>query len=109
MIEKNVYDFLKKKYSVYLERPVNPPSEYLIIEKTNGGVENMIEYATITVQSYATTLYNAAKLNESVCEYMEQITEDSAVMSCNLNGNYNYTDPSTKEYRYQAVFNIRML
>ena len=57
----------------------------------------------------AETLYNAAKLNESVCEYMEQITEDSAVMSCNLNGNYNYTDPSTKEYRYQAVFNIRML
>jgi hypothetical protein len=29
------------------------------------------------------------------------------VLSVELNSNYNYTDTSTKEYRYQAVFDIR--
>ena len=69
----------------------------------------MIEYATITIQSYANSLYEAARLNEQLCTEMENITNVPSVMSCNLNSNYNYTDATTKEYRYQAIFNIRML
>lgn len=109
MVEKIVYDYLKDKFNTYMERPTKPPKEYIIIEKTNGGVENMTEYATIAIQSYATTLFNAAKLNEDVCDEMDMIVNETDVMRCSLNANYNYTDASTKEYRYQAIFNIKML
>ena len=101
MVEKIVYDYLKDKFNTYMERPTKPPQEYIIIEKTNGGVENMTEYAT--------TLFNAAKLNEDVCDEMDMIVNETDVMRCSLNANYNYTDASTKEYRYQAIFNIKML
>ena len=103
MVEKIVFDYLKDKFNTYMERPTKPPKEYIIIEKTNGGVENMTEYATITIQSYATTLFNAAKLNEDVCDEMDMIVNETDVMRCSLNANYNYTDASTKEYRYQAM------
>ena len=37
---------------------------------------------------------------------MAAITERPEVGSCELNSDYNYTDGTKKEYRYQAVFDL---
>ena len=107
MIEKIVLDYLESKLDVdcYLEVP-NDKSTFIVIEKTGGSDEDGIYGATIAVQSYATSLFNAASLNEQVKDAMKDIVELNEVSNCDLNSDYNFTDTQMKKYRYQAVFNL---
>ena len=108
MIEKTVLDYLNDELTVtaYMEKPENVPSTYVLIEKAGGGMENQIWRATLAVQSIGSTLYNAASLNDTVIEKMLDIVNHCDISACSLNSNYNFTDTRTKEYRYQAVFNL---
>lgn len=108
MIEKIVLTYLNKNMSVtaYTERPEHPPKRYLIIEKTGGGKENHINSATIAIQSYAESLLLAAELNKELKDCMEMAAELEEICKVELNSDYNYTDTSTKEYRYQSVYDI---
>lgn len=62
--------------------------------------------ATITIQSYGTTLYNAAQLNQTLKAALDGLVELDDVARCQLNSDYNYTDATKRLYRYQAVFDI---
>ena len=110
MIEVDVISYLSGKTTagtkVYAERPDDVPDTYIIIEKTSGGMDNRIKHATIAVQSIAPTLYGAMSLNEEVKTAMDGIISLGSVSACRLNSDYNFTDQTTKEYRYQAVFDI---
>lgn len=108
MIESTVRDYLNEKLcvDVYLEQQKEMPTSFVLIEKTGGRLTEHIRSATLTIQSYATTLYNASKLNEDVIKALENIIELDEIISCTLNSDYNYTDTTTKQYRYQAVFNF---
>lgn len=109
MIELTVYNFLKTNLStpVFMEIPKDYPSQFVVIEKTSGAQVNHINSSTIAIKSYSDSLYKAAVLNDEVVEAMlnELITE-SDIASVKLNSSYNFTDTSTKQYRYQAVFDI---
>ena len=93
---------------VYAERPANPPEEYYVIERTSGSEANHIQRATIAVQSISgNSLLRAAQMSNAVTRAMPgivQATED--VSCCRLNSEYNFTDTETKQYRYQAVFDL---
>lgn len=108
MIEKTVLDYLSTMLSVpvYMEVPEAVPASYVIIEKTGGGMENQIWTATLAIKSVAASLFNAATLNAAVIEAMIGITDTTDISKCSLNSNYNFTDTRTKEYRYQAVFDL---
>ena len=79
---------------------------FCVVQKTGGGSENHIRHATVAIQSYAASLYGAATLNEQVIAAMAGITARPEVGACELNSDYNYTDGTKKEYRYQAVFDL---
>lgn len=111
MIEEIIIDYLIGKTSagneVYAEKPSNPPSKYIIIEKTGGRETNQIPNATIAIKSVSkNSLLEAISLNDEVKAVMDAIVELDSIGSCRLNSDYNFTDQTTKEYRYQAVFNI---
>ena len=91
---------------VYAERPEIPDNKYIVIEKTGSSKTNHIDRATIAIQSHAQTMYDAADLNLSVKAAMESLINNNAVSKCALNSDYNYTDETTKTYRYQAVYDI---
>lgn len=61
---------VKKYLSEVLEIPVvfeyqsNLPKRYILLEKTSGNRDNFLNSSTIAIQSYAESLYEAAKLNE---------------------------------------------
>lgn len=107
MIERAILEYLTEKLPVpvYLEVPEGEKS-YVVIEKTGGAEENYIKTATFAVQSIAETLYKAADLNELVKDAMREIEELDEISRCSLNTDYNFTDTSTKTYRYQAVYNL---
>lgn len=109
MIEKVILDYLTEKLdvSVYLEVPERAPERYVIIEKTGSSYEgNYIFSATIAVQSIAGSLYEAAVLNEQAKAAMLEASGLPDVCRADLNSDYNFTDTTTKKYRYQAVFDL---
>lgn len=114
MIEKVVLDYLNDNLSVscFMQEQNNPkpsdnPKKFVVIEKTGSSEENKLCEATIAIQSYAGSLYETATLNEEVKEVMENIITLNLVSSCRLNSDYNFTDTSTKQPRYQAVFDLK--
>lgn len=97
--------------NVYAEAPEDPPQAYILVEKTGSGQTDRINRAMIAVQSISRDRQNGLMavmmINEQVKEVMLQFAELSdKIYSCKLNSDYNFTNTETKEYRYQAVFNI---
>lgn len=108
MIEQIVLEYLSLKMNVPVitEKSKNTPEQYVLIEKTGGSREDFINSATIAIQSYAESLYKAAQLNELVKDAMDHMAESTNIFKSSLNSDYNFTDTSTKKYRYQAVYDI---
>lgn len=110
MIEKATLDYLSRKLTcpVVMERD-GETAPFVLIKKTGSGRENRINSAMITLQSYGETLYKAAELNKQVIDKMSSMIELDAILKSSLNSDYNFTDPETKEYRYQALFDVKYL
>ena len=93
--------------SVYMEKPETAPSEYVLLEKTGSDKNNRLNSSTFAFQSYSTSMYKAALLNELVKSAVESLIALNEIASVKLNSDYNYTDTTTKQYRYQAVYDIK--
>ena len=108
MIELIVKDYLTKYLGIPIvfEHQKNLPKRYILIQKTSGKRENFLKESTIAIQSYAETLFESAKLNEKIKDLMYDLIMVDEVSKVSLNSDYNYTNLETKEYRYQAVFDI---
>jgi hypothetical protein len=110
MIEKTVKDYLADALDVpvWMEKPKTEelPEEYVLLEKTGSSEGNCIYRATLAIQSYAGSMYDAASLNEAVKTVMKGLVAMPEVGKVKLNTDYNFTDTKTKEYRYQAVYDL---
>lgn len=108
MIETTMKQFMDGRLSApsFFEAPVNPPDEYVLIERTGGAEKNHLATGTFAFQSHAASLYAAAALNEAVKVAVNAMIALDEVASVRLNSDYNFTDTTTKKYRYQAVFDI---
>ena len=111
MIETILVEYLNDALPcpAYMERPENPPREYVMIQKTGSMKANQIETATLAFQSYSESLYEAALLNEVVKYTVENSVSLPEISSAKLNSDYNFTNTAAKQYRYQAVFNITFM
>lgn len=109
MIEVVIKNHLDTKLTepVYLEKPSPSIGSYVVFEKTSGGKSNHLPSATFAFQSYGKSLYEALQLNEKVKVAVEQLIELDEIRGVSLNSDYNFTDTTTKEYRYQAVFDVK--
>lgn len=109
MIEETLRGYLKDRLDVpvYMEIPEDMPETFVVLEKVGGGMENHIYSAAFAIQSYGMSLYAAAVLNEEVKGAMLYGGTPAEITGIRLNSDYNYTDTSTKRYRYQAVYDIK--
>lgn len=112
MIETVLFDFLTEKMSVpvFFEVPKNPPSAMIILEKTGSTLNNHVSTSTFAVQSYGASLLEAAELNDlvkkTILDGVDGIITLDEVTKVELNSDYNFTDTTSKRYRYQAVIVI---
>lgn len=109
MIEKIILDYLSNELPlpVYMETPEKIPSEYILVEKAGSSRENFITKALITIKSISSmSLYRAATINEEVIKTMDMMISLPNISRSELNSDYNFTDTTTKQYRYQAVYDI---
>ena len=109
MIEKVLLDYMTEAMGdipVFMEVPKDRPDTFVVLEKTGSGKTNHLCSATFALQSYAPSMYEAAEVNEKVKTAMENAITLDDVTRCALNSDYNYTDTTSKNYRYQAVFDV---
>jgi hypothetical protein len=109
MIEKTILSRLTNNLDcgVYMEKPRNPAERsYVVIELTGQREEEHITQSTFAFQTYGESLLKAAELRDEVKAAVKTLIELDEVARVDLNSSYNFTDPSTKEYRYQTVFDI---
>lgn len=110
IIEKTIYDYLKTEItspSFYMMRPeaVDPP--YYLIDKTGmSTVSGHLIRSVFAVQSYGSTLFEAASMSKAVRDAMLNIIELDTISKCTCTGEYNFTNTANKMPRYQAVFEI---
>ena len=84
--------------------PSDSPKSFCVIQKTGSSLQNHIYTSTIAVQSYSGSKLEAIRLNSRVIEAMLGMIALSQITRVELNSDYDYTDTSTKQQRYQAVF-----
>lgn len=108
MIEVTAIQYLFQNLDVpvYAERPEDPDPSYVLVERTASSKHDQISTATLAVQCYAPSMLSAATLCEEVLRAMEDFDSLPEISSCDLNSAYNFSDPETREYRYQAVFDL---
>lgn len=108
MIELVILEYLNEvlEIPVSLEKPDPAPKRYVVFEKTGSGKSNKLPSSVFAFQSYAESLYQAALLNDLVKEAIENMVVLPEIGRVQLNSDYNFTDTTTKQYRYQAVFDI---
>ncbi len=117
VVELIVKRYLEEKVDVpvLLTKPTDQSmKDYCLVEKTGGGKrEDFLNRSTIIVQSYGETMQDAALLNDLVKDEMQGngidkfgIASETEISKCSCNTDYNFTDKTRKEYRYQAVFDL---
>lgn len=108
MIEITVLKYLDSvlPVDVYMERPEDAPESYVLVEKTGSQRTDYVYTTTFAFQSYAPTLLEAAQLNEKVKAAIFDITVTDSISAAKIQSDYNFTNPATKQPRYQAVFEL---
>lgn len=108
MIEIMIKNYLDGHLSVpsFLEKEDDMPERFVLFEKTGSSESNHLPSSTIAFQSYAESLYEAAKLNQEVKEAVKNMIVLNEIRGISLNSDYPFPDTTTKEYRYQAVYDI---
>lgn len=88
---------------------VEAPAEltgYVLIDQTGSSTSNHITTTTVAIQSYGASLYEALLMNERVKAAMVGFIGEPYVASVTLETDYNFTNTATKQYRWQAVYQI---
>jgi len=109
MIELDIKKFIDDEfdYPAFMERPEKAIDTFFVIEKISGSRDEQIDFARVAVQTYAPSMFLAAslceQLNDAMLNYFIALPNITKV---ELNSSYNYTDTTTKKYRYQSIFEI---
>lgn len=108
IIEVYLIEYLSKELgvNVYGQEEDAEDGSYVVIEKLGSYVENFTRHATIALKSYGTTLLESAELNERIKNAMDDVIKKPEISCSKLNSDYNFTDTTTKKYRYQAVYDL---
>lgn len=90
---------------VGMEQPTEM-TNYVIVDKTGSSRANHITTTTFAIQSYGPSLLKALELSKTVETAMLNMVTLDEVTSVKLETDYNFTDTTTKQYRWQAVYQV---
>jgi len=112
-IEELIISYLKEQdipgigAHVYAETPVDPPDNFVLIRRTSGSMADYIrDFAVYTETVSKTDKLQAIRNHEAVIEAMLRMPDTENVYRCRLNSDYDATQPSKLDYRFQALWQI---
>ena len=82
-------------------------TDYVLLDQTASRRSNHITTTTVAVQSYGDSYLDAMTLSAEIESAMlNEVVEADEIASIKLQTDYNFTDTATKQYRWQAVYEI---
>ena len=107
-IEEAVHDWLVDMgYAAYVRVPKDRPQKFVTVERTGGGVADMVDYPMVAIQTWAQTQAEAQE-DASASRMVALVGElPEGVHSMRVNaGPYKFYDEDSMQPRYQVVFNV---
>lgn len=107
LIEQFVLEYLQDKLDmdeIYVQLPETFPDQFAVLTVTDRGKKDQINAVTMEIQSYGSTKYKAACMDELIRDAMEAINEEDC--SCRYGGGNDNPDTTIKMPRYRSYFNI---
>ena len=108
-IEQIAIDYLLASgfTEVYAEVPLDPSDKYVLVYRSSGNYLNEIRHMGLyTEVRCRTSKLEAAELHESVIAAMRTMRDSTPLFRCGLVSEYDAAMTSTKEYRFQALWEI---
>lgn len=94
-------------YDAYVRVPKNRPQRFVTVERTGGGVENMVDYPLVAVQTWAQTQAEAEEDASAIRMVALVGNLPEGVHSMRVNsGPYKFYDEESMMPRYQVLFNV---
>lgn len=113
MIEKTIIQYLTTAQipgigsHVYAETPAeNIPDNYVLIKRTGGSMADYIRTYNVYTETVGKDQLTTLRNHEAVIAAMLAIRDHTEIMACRLNSDYNATTTRTKDYRFQALWQI---
>ena len=98
---------LSLNYDAYVHVPKNRPLRFVTVQRTGGGVENMIDYPLVAVQTWAQTAAEAEADAKAIRLAALTGAPPEGVHSIRVNaGPYEFYDEDSMQPRYQVLFDI---
>lgn len=94
---------------VAAEVPEDLPADgaLAVVSRLGGQDGDHIRRARLAVQTYGATLLDAALLCEDAVSALKSLpASDAGVSGCRVETSYNFTDETTKRYRYQIIVHV---
>ena len=107
-VEEAVRDWLADLgYSAYVRVPKSRPSRFVTVERTGGSVENLVDYPTVAVQTWAQSAAEACGDGEAIRLAALTGPLPRGVHSMRVNsGPYKFYDEDSMQPRYQIAFDV---
>ena len=83
--------------------PPKTGSEFVTVERTSGGVQDLIDYPTVAIQTWAQTAPRAEEMAVSIRNALLATSRPTGVAHITVDGLYPFYDESTRLPRYQLV------
>lgn len=94
-------------YAAYVRVPKDRPQRFVTVERTGGGVENMVDYPLVAVQTWAKTQAEAEEDAAAIRMVALVGNLPEGVHSMRVNaGPYKFYDEDSMQPRYQVVFDV---
>ena len=108
MIDIVILDYVSAALDVpvRMEIPADRPSRFVVLKRSGRGRENGLESANLFADSYGESLLDALELHEQVKDVLDTLDTLKEISSAELATDYPLTDTASKQYRYQAVYEI---
>lgn len=108
IIETIVLDYLTANLSVpaATEIPTGDFTDCVVFRVTDRDKRNHLEMATLEFESFSTSKYNAAVIDEELRQVMEEIVELNEISASKFGGGNDEIDSTLKRYKYRSFFNL---
>ena len=107
-VEEAMRDWLEGMgYDAYVRVPASRPDRFVTVERTGGGVIDMVDHPLMAVQAWAQTQAEAEE-DASAIRMVALVGElPFGVHSMRVNaGPYKFYDEDSMQPRYQVVFDV---
>ena len=101
-VEQSFVEWLSQKGYTASTYPPKTGSEFVTIERTSGGVQDMIDHPTIAIQTWAATPTRAEEMAIAIRNALFT-SRPFGVANVSVDGLYPFWDEETRLPRYQLV------